>query len=302
MKHSNVEQTALWFAAIINLVMAFCGWLAFYYSNAQAILLDGNYSFIAFIVTLIAIRISAIKAKRTKTFPYGQYVYESLFSLSKGIMIIGVLSMALTSNISRIFHYINGEQLSALNTDIILIYAVAMVVLCAGLGLFCQYQNKKINYTSSILRAEFAGAKIDGAMSLALGLALYAISFVAIEGSFGFLHYIGDAILVSILVLLLSKEPFVLVRDSFVELAGGTLQNQQDREHIEAVLNQHFKQEQLIKDSFISKTGSSYLIAVYISGKTLEAMGQQKLNDIQTQVKAALNKRYPNTILEIILT
>lgn len=45
----NAEKKALYASAIINLMMAFSGWLAYHFSNSQAILLDGNYSFIAFL-------------------------------------------------------------------------------------------------------------------------------------------------------------------------------------------------------------------------------------------------------------
>lgn len=301
MNHNNAERNALVVTALLNMVMAISGWLAFYYTNSQAILLDGNYSFIAFIVTLVAIRIAAIKAKRTKVFPYGQYVYEALFSLSKGIMIIGVLLTALITNLSAILHYLQGDPLIPLNTDVVLVYTVVMVLLCAFLGFYCHKQNKKINFASAILRAEYTGAKIDGAMSLALGVALYAIGFTSIEGGFGFLHYIGDAIIVSILAILLSKEPFLLVRDSFVELAGGTLQNQEEKRQIEEVLSSHFKQSDLLKDSFISKTGSSYLVAVYIQSQYLESIKASEITEMQTQIKSALSKRYPNITLEIIL-
>ncbi|NOR79333.1 MAG: cation transporter, partial [Methyloprofundus sp.] len=76
--------------------MAFSGWLAYYLSYSQALLLDGNFSFIIFLTTLVAIKISAIKSRRTKLFPFGQFVYEALYSLLKGVMIIGMLLAALT--------------------------------------------------------------------------------------------------------------------------------------------------------------------------------------------------------------
>lgn len=301
MNNNSAEKRALVAGAIINCLMAFSGWIAFYFSSSQAVLLDGNFSFIAFLITLVAIRISAIKANCTDIFPFGQFVYEALFGISKGIMIIGVLIMAFTANVSRVFHYINGVPTNALNTGIILIYTVFMVILCAILAFYCNYQNKKINYSSTILRAEYSGAKVDGFMSFATGMALYGIGYVNIDGTFGFLHYIGDALLVILLVFLLGKTPFILVRDSFIELAGGTLQNKTEKENIESILDHHLNHTGLLKDSYISKTGSSYLVVAYINAKSLKDVGYEKLDTIKEQVIRKLNESYQNTMFEIVL-
>lgn len=297
----TAEKKALVLGAILRLMMAVGGWLAYYLSNSQAILLDGNYSFIAFFVTLIAIRISMIKARRTETFPFGQYVYEALFTFSKGIMIIGVLLMALIMSISRITHYFNGETTDVLSTGIILIYTITMVIFCAILALYCRRQNKKLNNSSIILHAEYLDAKIDGFMSLAAGLALFGIGYVDIEGSFGFLYYIGDAILVILLVLLLGKDPFILVKDSFVELAGGTLQNKEEKKAIEDILEKHLSGDNLLKDSYISKTGSSYFVIAYLNAKGLDDIGYEKLEQMKEQTLQRLKQSYQHSMLEVVL-
>ncbi len=301
MDKNKPEKKALIAAALINFLMAIAGWFTFYISNAQALLLDGNFSFIAFISTLIALFISKVKAKKTEVFPFGQFVYEALFSFSKGIMIIGILIVALTENILRIFHYVNGDPLEPLKTGPILIYALLMVILCWFLAFYCHYQNKKINFSSTLLRAEYAGAKVDAFMSLAAGLALFGIGFVNIEGNFGFLHYIGDALLVVILVLLLGKEPFILVRQSFIELAGGILQNQQEKKNIEMILETHLDSNHLLKQSYISKTGSSYLIIAYIDLQKLAHSNYENLSLTKEKIIKKLNEDYPNTLLEFVL-
>lgn len=301
---SNVlaEKRALIAGAVINFLMAMAGWAAYYFSSSQAILLDGNFSFIAFLVTLVAIKISSIKSNRTQTFPLGQFAYEALFSFAKGILLIGVLLMAFSANFSKIIQYLNGESLVPLNGEVILYYTPAMVLLCFSLAYFCHFQNSKVNFSSTILKAEFTSSRIDGVMSLATGLALISISFVDIDGAAGFLHYIGDSLLVILLVLLLGKGPFVLVRDSFIELAGGQLQNQQDRAKILAILQAKFGQQGLLKDSFISKTGSSYLVVAYIDSQSLEAMTISDLMVHKQAIMAELAAMYPNSTFEIALT
>lgn len=295
-----VVKKALVVCAVINLIMAFSGWLAYYYSNSQAILLDGNYSFIAFFVTLIAIRISAVKAKTTDMFPFGQYVYEAFFSFAQGIMIIAILLVAVIMSVSRILRYLNGSPTDILNTGVILGYTLFMVFLCIVLAFYSRHQNAKINNSSMILRAEYTAAKLDGVISLATGLALFAMGYVSLDGDYGFVHYIGDAILVIFLSVFLVKEPFLLIRDSFVELAGGTLQDEEEKEKIEKILRSFFESD-VLKDSYISKTGSSYFILAYLSGQGIDDMGSEKLAQIRKEILKTLKETYQHSMFEIAL-
>lgn len=71
-KQDGVERRALAIGAIGNLSMAGIAWITDWFSNSEAILLDGNYSFIIFIGMGVALAVSRIKSRRTETFPLGQ--------------------------------------------------------------------------------------------------------------------------------------------------------------------------------------------------------------------------------------
>ena len=301
MRNNIIEKRALIFGATINLIMAISGWLAYYLSNSQALLLDGNFSFIIFLSTLVAIKISSIKSTRTELFPFGQFVYEALYSLIKGVMIIGMLLVAFTDNFSKIFHFINGERTTLLNAKVIVVYSLLMTLLCFGMAAYYRHQNSKVNNSSIILRAEYSAAIIDGFMSAGIGIALVGISYLSIEGSLGFLNYIGDALLVILLVVLLGKEPFILVRDSFVEIAGGTLQNQVEKKNIEGILENNLSSGELLRDSYISKTGSSYLVVAYINAQALDKVGCEKMQQIKKRIIKSLKESHQDAIFEIVL-
>ena len=49
----------------------------------------------------MALAVSRIKARRTATFPLGQFFYEALYSSVKGLMILGVILMAVVTSIVR---------------------------------------------------------------------------------------------------------------------------------------------------------------------------------------------------------
>ena len=287
--------------AAINLVMALSGWLAYYLSNSQALLLDGNFSFIIFLSILVAIKITSIKSKRTELFPFGQFVYEALYSLLKGVMIIGMLLVALTDNVTKIFHFINGQKASILNTEVLVIYSLLMTFLCFGMAGYYKHKNNQTNNSSTILRAEYSAVIIDGFMSAAIGIALVSISYINPEGAIGFLSYIGDSILVILLVALLGKEPFILVRDSFIEIAGGTLQNRIEKNKIKEILENYLSPQGLLKNSYISKTGSSYLVVVFINAKDIDKLGYRKIEQIKKNIVCDLKITYQNSLFKIVL-
>ena len=301
MNNNIIEKRALIVGAVINFIMALSGWLAYYFSHSQALLLDGNFSFIVFLTTLVAIKISSIKSNRTELFPFGLFVYEALYSLLKGVMIVGMLLMALTDNVSRILHYLSGEEASLLNTEVILFYALSMTLICFGMAAFYRHQNSQVNNSSTLLRTEYSAAIIDGFMSAGIGVALVGISFLDLEGGLGFLNYIGDALLVIILVVFLGKQPFILIRDSFIEIAGGTLQNQAEKKNIESILENHLSSDDLLTGNYISKTGSSYLVVAYINAQAFDEVGFEKMREMKGLIIKELKVSHQDVIFEIVL-
>ena len=302
MSHNTIEQQALKFGTAMNLTMAAAGWLAFYLSGSQALLLDANFSFLMFLSLAVAIRISAVKAEKTELFPYGQFVYEALYSLLKGVMISGVLLVSFIQNSAAILHFLAGGEVATLNTQVILVYCAAMVLLCFGSAIYYRRQNNKTAGSSSILRAEYSAALVDGFMSAGIGTVLVSIQFIDQQGRFAFLHYIGDSLLVLLLCVLLGKGPLLLIRDSFIEIAGGTLQNRKNRELIEAILDKYLAQVGGGEKNFISKTGSSYLVVAYLDLEEVSAVGSATIKALKRQILAELENNFPNVMFEIVLS
>lgn len=92
--------------AFANIFMTVIAWITSYYSDSEAIILDGNYSFIMFIGVLVGLKIVRVRSEKTKTFPLGKFFYESLYSFIKGLMILGVLIMSVTTAVIRILIYL----------------------------------------------------------------------------------------------------------------------------------------------------------------------------------------------------
>jgi len=294
-----IETSALKIGVVINVIMAIAGWIAFSVTGSEALLLDGNFSFISAVTTIGAIIIIHKKHKRTAVFPYGRYFYESFFTLSKGILILGVIIAAVFQNVIKILAYIDGKSLEKLKTGPIIIYMALMVILCFGLAFLYEFKNKKINFKSSILKVETKASKIDGFMTIAVGAALVLSTFVPEASKLSFLLYIGDAIVVIIMALLLLKTPFVVIKEGFIELGGGSLQNKEAVKQIEDVILEFLPPDLTMDRCFITKTGSSHLVLIYAISAAPK-IDVASLTKYRKLIHKNIDGDFPNSEVEIV--
>ena len=299
MNVDQVEKSALWVTVAANLTMAAAGWFTFGLTNSQAILLDGNFSFILALATVIAIYISKNKHKKSVTFPYGNYVYEAAFVLSKGLLILGIIVMAFFQNAIKIFEYFQGVQPEPVVLVPIYYYTGFILVLTLFLLLFFKRQNKKISNKSGILLVEAESAKVDGFLTLAMGLAFLSISFIPEGSSLDFFHYIGDSIIVILISLIMVGSPLKIIKSSFIELGGGSIENQQEKQEIESAIKE-VVQNDFSFSTFISKMGSGYLVVVYIEMENID-LSIDAYRRVQKKIKHKLKTNFTTISVEIAL-
>ncbi|MGF1736533.1 cation transporter [Photobacterium satsumensis] len=283
----TIERQSIRVGIAANLVMALSGWGVYYLSGSEALLLDGNMSFILFLSSIVALKIAAIKAVRSETFPFGLFVTEALYSLVKGLLLLGVIISAFTSNGGKVLRYLAGEPIAMIKTGPIVYYAIAMVTICWGLSAFYYVQNKKIQGNSSMLAVDRKASLIDGVLSASTGIVLVVIGYIKQGSSLDFLLYIGDALLVVVLAVSMLGQPIRIIKEAFVELAGGKLQNDQQHQEIAQTVNHALSANGLSAASLnISKTGSSYLVIV---GLSLESLNQEQSRQVM-ETKASLQQ------------
>jgi len=298
-KTDQIESSALKIGVIVNLLMAVAGWVAYSLTGSEALLLDGNFSFISSVTTVGAILIIHKKHKKTSVFPYGRYFYESFFTLSKGILILGLIIAALFQNIIKIVAFIEGEKIEKLQTGPILIYMVLMIFLCFGLAFLYQHKNKKIHFQSSILNVETKASKIDGYMTIAVGIALVLTTFVPESSKLSFLLYIGDSIIVIFMCLFLFQTPFEVIKGGFIELGGGSLQDKEAVQEIETLVKSLLPDGLQVNSCHISKTGSSHLVLVYAHSIT-PTIALETVTQYRNFIHEKLDEKYPNSEVEIV--
>ena len=304
-RQDTVERDALRLGAVGNLVMALAAWLTYYASNSEAILLDGNYSFIVFVGMLVALAIARVRSRRTATFPLGHYFYESLYGFIKGLMMIGVIIMAVVTSVVRIVFYVVGSthNIPMLNPDPILYYALGMTIICLALSLFYRSRNARIGNQSIILATDTRAAFVDGMLSLGIAVGVFFLRSADPAGSVGFVPYLADSIITLVLATMLISKPVEIVRDAVVELAGGTVQNQEDRQRIQAAVLDSVCSPFVHDSSYISKTGSRYLVVstVAVEDESAGSVPVGEMELMRRRLREQLEPIYPHLFVEFIL-
>jgi predicted Co/Zn/Cd cation transporter (cation efflux family) len=301
-----VEKRALVVGAFVNLIMAACGWLTYYFSNSEAVLLDGNYSFIIFLVIIAAIVISRIKSRRTAVFPFGQYFYEALYAFIKGLMILGVTMVAIVTSAVRIVFFFMGrtEYIPSLLPGPVLYYAAVMTVFCLGLAAFYAVESRRIGGASTMLSTEARASLVDGIISLSIVVAASLLLWYSAQPQVdsGFVSYLADPIITLVLCVALIGQPIAIIKNSVIELGGGTVRNAEDQRFIEEIVHSSVAEGYVLESSYAGKTGSLYLVVLYLkSASDKELVDPNDIRRIQERVNLALSAKFHHLIVEVIL-
>lgn len=297
----SVEVNALRIGVWANLLMAFTGWVGYYFSGSTALSFDGNYAFISAISCAVAIRIARHKDIRNEEFPYGHYSFESLYTFLKGLSLLAIIIYALIESGVSIAHYAQGLRENELHTTPILIYMAVTFVLCMGMYFFYSWQHRNTGRESTILQVEASEALMDTLISLGMGVALLAVAFVPAHSAWGFLTYLGDPLIVIAMSLAMLHMPLRIVRTSFFSLVGRTLRARPLRAKLERRIRRHLGEHFTLHKIHILKSGSCYEITLTLNPTATELLPLAQYRHIRQQIQNDLGRLFPNLILEILI-
>jgi divalent metal cation (Fe/Co/Zn/Cd) transporter len=219
---SQIEQRALSISKWANLFMAAAGIIAAWLSNSQALMVDGLFSLIGFVVAIIGARVSAsamLPPDRIR--PFGYAAEESIFMTFRALSLLALITFSVVNAGISIASYASGGETAELNYNIIVAYFIVILITCLALMAVHRRAWKQTGQTSSILKIEGDAAMFDGLMTFAAGFSLMMLPFL--KGTvLGFLVPIGDSLVVMILCLLVVGRFWQDFRTGLAELAGST--------------------------------------------------------------------------------
>ena len=301
MTQKKIESKALFVSTAVNFIIVLSGVWVYARTGIQALFLDCAFSFIGFLSSVFAAMISKISFKKTKHYPQGLHFLEPLYAALKSVLILALLVVSLVQSSQSAYLYFTKGIKKAMDIEPILPYTIAMVVLCFGIGVYNRMQNRKINDTSTILKAESKANIIDGLQSLGIGIAFGLLHFIDKNGAFGFLWYTQDFFITLLLVVISVKQPIKVLWDSMTEITKGDARDQDIVDFIHAIVNEAFAAI-LIKSCYkcsVVKSGMYIEVTISLS-QAITKEYYDKLLQARRIMYKAVHKRYENVVISYI--
>ena len=216
----RTEQRALAFGKWANASMAFLGVAAGWYSNSDALLVDGFYSAVNFAAAIIAARVgNRIRQPISRAQPFGRDLEETIYVTFRSLVLIGMLLFAALTSARKIFDYVNGAEIAPLDYAVIGVYIVVVISVATVQAAIFWRAYVVSEKRSGILRAESTAAINGGVISLCAGVVLLGLPHLygtPLEP----IIPVGDSILVLVLAAVIIWRPLSIFRSAISELAG----------------------------------------------------------------------------------
>lgn len=293
---TDAERRGLRLSAAGNLFIGLLGVGFAIYTRSDAIMLDGFFSFIAFFMGLLTIRVARlVQMPDDDKFHFGYAFHEPLMNTIKGLTIVAVCGLALASAIDALLH---GGR--ALNVGGALTYAVVATAVSIFVAVVTRRVATKAG--SPLLAVDVKNWLIGGAISS--GVALGFLAALLIQGT-SWSHlvpYVDPALLVA-LVSVVIWIPLRTVWQGVGELLQVapdpvTQAEVRDRVH-KAVAEYHFDRTRVR----MVHIGRYFYVLVHVllaEEFRIETVG--RLDAVRRQVQEHVKGLHPRLILDVVFT
>ncbi|MGF1643750.1 MAG: cation diffusion facilitator family transporter [Thiotrichales bacterium] len=210
---AQLEQRALKLSLAGTVVMAVFGIGFGLYLNADAILLDGFFSFLSMGMTGLSLFTSyLIQRPEDRRFQFGYAHLEPLMNSVNGIVILAVCSYSFVSGISGLLS--GGNRIPF---NLALYYAVPITALCVVLYLYETWMARRLN--SELLRVDSREWLVDSILTATLTLGFLLGWYLETTR---FAHYVPllDPVLVIVLSSVAMVIPYRVLKRNVGEVLG----------------------------------------------------------------------------------
>ncbi|MBK5096281.1 MAG: cation diffusion facilitator family transporter [Gemmatimonadetes bacterium] len=205
------EAGALRLSVWMSMIMAALGIGFGLLTESDAIMLDGFFSLIGFVMALVTIRVARLVVQPAdQHFHFGYAQFEPFLNAAKGLLMLGVAGFAFAGAVDAVIH--GGHDVKP---GLATLYAILALTGCLAVG---AAQRKAAARTGSpLLAVDSKNWLIDGFLS---GVVLLVfVAAVALDGTrWAFVVPYMDPGLVILLVLGIVFIPLRIVRDNMREI------------------------------------------------------------------------------------
>lgn len=291
-KESKKEKSAMsvslygnMFFVIIELFMAV-------YTGSQAVLLDGVYDGIEFLMLLPSVFLIPLLYKPSnEKHPFGYMQFETLFVVVKGITMSAVTIGLIANNINLLIH--GGHVVSFGTVSYFELFAAFL-----GIAVYFYLRKRNKNLESPLIFMEMEGWKIDSLLSLGMAAA-FLLPIIVPFPWFQFVTPYLDQIITILLSLIMLPVPLKTVASGIRDLMllppdEETIQ--EIKETVETILKK-YGYSHLYYD--IVKTGRKLWISAYITLDKNE-ISLVSFQIAQSRCIKALAEKYSDFYFELL--
>lgn len=265
-------------------------------TRSEAILLDGVYSLMSFLMALAAKRVAALaELPGSDTFHFGYAHFEPLLNVLRGLAILMICTVALVSALDALLH--EGRPV---NTGLAVFYGIGAAAACLLLAWLQNRTAKRLNSPTLVVDAR--NWLVDGMVSLGAALAFIS-AYLLEDTSWQHLVPYVDPLLVTVLCASLMWIPLMTVWENFKEVlmvAPEADMQSRIRAQIEGAVADTDSREMHIR---MWKVGRFFYVMVHLVVPETHAVAQVRdLDLLRDRIRRALSDFHPRLVVDAIIT
>lgn len=290
-----MERKSLYASVAANGLLCVLGFIFFFFTDSEAILLDGVFNIISLAMGFLSLKVvQLLLIPEDSRYHFGYVMFEPLLNTIKGLIITFVCLLSLISALDTL---IEGGK--PLNFGFGLIYIVIAVT---GAFSVYFYQNKKSKTINSpLLEVEAKNWFINGALIGVVGLA-FLISFFLQGTSFEYITPYADPVLILVLVSLAPKVPISTIRDNLNQLMKQAPDDKTQEEihlNVDEILINYPINESVVRMVHIGRI-FYVLLQLFVDPDSELTVTQEDV--CRDQVFSKLKSLNNNVVLDVIFT
>lgn len=291
------EQHALRLAIYGNIFFTIGGLGFAFYTNSQAVLLDGVFSAISLVLAVVTLYISRLLQRpNTDEYPFGYAVFEPLLNLAKGLIIGLVMLVSMLRAIDTLLA--GGESI---RVGGVLIYAVTATLACLGIALYMR--GKAVDGGWPLVEVEVKNWFMDAVISGAVAGSFLLVWFLEGTAADPWLNYV-DPVLVILIALFFLSIPFGIIRENWAQLTGNAPPDdiaEPVRRTVDEVLPMFGVSETKLRHAQFGRMDYVQLYII-LDNAQAQAFDAFKMDEIRNDLYQRLVLERPNITLDVVFT
>jgi predicted Co/Zn/Cd cation transporter (cation efflux family) len=290
----NYEKTGIYISMIGSFLLSVSAIIMAIVAESQAILLDGLYTFITLLMSLVSLKIiNLVNLPETKHRPFGYASLEPFLNLVKSSIILILLIACLVTNIQTLLT--GGRNLIL---DVATIYTFICIIIYFAIIYMIKKCKRKT--TSSILELEVKNWYIDTLITVGIAVSLGFVLVIYKMGLTKILPYIDPSLVIVIVIVSLP----IPIKSLFQELKKLLLispENYIEKELLEHIKPISQKYDFINTNIYAVKTGRTYQMYLYTDLKNSKVTIEQ-LDNIRQEIRSEISKYYEKYYIDIVFS